>query len=155
MTIPAARTQVLNADGTAERAWYLYFSQLSGDVQEYAPTIDTAGGGTVLGNSAVVGRWSRNGGTISVDVQITIGVGLVFGAGIIRVSLPIRNVYPIRQMQGCCMGDDSGTLYFGVVVIEANAQVAELRADGGGFTGTLPATWGVGDVLNASFQYQG
>jgi hypothetical protein len=152
-----ANGTVLTADSTAATGVAWATPSTGGTWQTYSPTI----GNFVIGNGTANYRYSQDGKTVSVDINITFGSTTSI-SGAPNFSLPTQAKYGRTAFIGCYT--DVGTNYFtGIAVIEQGAySYITLKAlNTSGTYGiypdlgsTVPFTWTTTDEINFQFTYE-
>lgn len=101
--------------------------------EAYTPAFTASGGGALVGDGTIVGRFARNGQEVHGGIQFTFGGTTNFGAGILQFSLPANAscTYPIGQICGQWRVTNAATglLFFGDVVLAASGPRIELQRD--------------------------
>lgn len=108
----------------------------------YTPICYAAGVAITLGDGTLVGRYSREGRTLTVTIRLLPGATTVFGAGQLSFSLPMATTAGLAQqgIQGRFEAT-SGTLYRINGRIAAGGSVVLLERDTtGAVTATAPGT---------------
>jgi hypothetical protein len=122
----------------------------------YTPTLSSGGTAPVLGNGTINGRWTRQGSTVFVTIEFTMGSTTTLGSGGLQFSLPNQspNNLDISQVSGCVTTLHAGVLNTGVCVVPSSTQLVQLVRDtSGSITFNSPQTYSSGDIFRASFSY--
>lgn len=121
----------------------------------YEPVVSAANGGAEKGNGVVKGRWSRNGGVVTVNIQFTLGTNTNLGRGGLRFALPdSAPSYSGTEICGNVRAVHAGIIYTGVCVKPTRQQFIELQRDSSGaIAAESPVKWSSGDVFQITFAY--
>lgn len=120
----------------------------------YTPTLTSGGTAPVLGNGTVTGMYSRQGATITIDVQLTVGSTTTLGTGGLRLSLPQARSNASIATFGTAVLLAGTTNYTAVVRIPGNVNYCEMIRDtSGAVTASSPAAFASGDTFRFSGTY--
>lgn len=136
------------------------FSSGMGYSTTYVPAWTSSGAAPDLGNSTVVGRYTRIGNTIIGRLSIVFGNTATFGTGSYRFSLPVASdAVPnaVTEIGGCLVYDAGGSpaYYVGRARQVSTTTVELILSDGGGIVGqTTPMTFVATDQIGIDFCYE-
>jgi hypothetical protein len=121
----------------------------------YTPICYAGGVPITLGDGSIIGRYSREGRTLTVTIRLLPGASTVFGAGQLSFSLPMATTATLAQqgIQGRFEAT-SGTLYRINGRIAASGSVVFLERDTtGSVTSTSPGTMALTGAITMTVVY--
>lgn len=140
-------------NGTGNSVWI--------PTQNYVPSWTTTGTAPALGNGSINGKWSRDGSTISVDVDLTMGSTTTYGTGDFHFSLPFAAnalAHGNQRTAGSALLNDSSSGIFdvGCSVVDPSGVVTSIFAQGQttAVAATVPFTWATGDRITLHVEYK-
>ncbi|NYI05258.1 hypothetical protein [Allostreptomyces psammosilenae] len=156
--------QYRDSGGRLERwdgsAWTQYPPR-EGVWQSYTPTWTAATTAPVLGNGSLVGRYTRIGDTVHVQVQLTVGTTTQVGTGAWQFSLPARTsqlgAYHLGTAQTSGAGGrvsghtlaGPGTTSCGIFLSAPDSARMTALSHAHPYT-----EWGAGNLLRFAFTYE-
>jgi hypothetical protein len=152
-----ANDTVLTADSTAATGLKWATPSTGGTWQSYSPTI----GNFTIGNGTANYRYSQDGKTVTVDINIVWGSTTSY-SGTPNFSLPVNAKYDGATFSGAFV--DAGTAFFaGFALVEFSSYsyitlkslvTSATYGTLGNVDGTTPFTWTTNDKINFQFTYE-
>lgn len=129
-------------------------NQVAHHAVAYTPVLSSGGTAPVLGNGALIGRFSRAGGQVRAVVNLTIGSTTNLGSGELRFSLPTPRSDATIESVGRARIQIGATQYSADADIPGVVGYVRLFRDGSGsVTATSPAAFAAGDTIRMGFTY--
>lgn len=134
-------------------------NQIDVPLSTWTPTVTSSGAAVDLGaGGSVTGTYSRSGGSVTVNIDLTWGGAPTVPVGFLEFSLPatIRpRTAEIATRIGSGYAQQGGTTkLLHAVAFAPPATYLRAIAEGGGFaTNINPFSWDVGDVIRLSITY--
>jgi hypothetical protein len=121
----------------------------------YVPVFGADGGGADIGNGTITGSYSRQGNTITFEINFTVGSTTNFGSGALTFTIPQARASGNNISPGTAICLKGGTSYVAAIRVPGNVNFLTLFRDNAGqITGTSPVAWGAGDSFVISGSYQ-
>ena len=123
----------------------------------YVPVI--TGTGWAIGNGTITGRYARLGKTVHMLVLIVWGSSSTFGAGGLRVSMPVESTNHFSSAIVDCFDASLGVPYF-LQSIQANSTTLTLQSMQSSIgkleevISSKPMTWASGDFIRLYYTYR-
>jgi hypothetical protein len=129
--------------------------------QTYAITWTGNTTNPVLGNGTLVGRYKRDGNTVTIHVRLIMGSTTTYGTGFWKFSLPFsaRSSVTAKYINGICYYIDTGTLasYTALtpIITSSSPTFASVTQSGGSYIDLSgPHTWANTDELEFWLTYE-
>lgn len=121
----------------------------------YTPTLSSGGTAPSLGNGTISGSYTRQGATVTIDGQLSIGSTTSLGTGGLSISLPFAVRNSAVFAGGTVYMNRGGTIYSGFLQIAgAGSTTASLLRDTtGSVTFNSPGVFAAGDFMRWSATY--
>lgn len=121
----------------------------------YNPTVTSGGTAPSIGNGTVEGFWQRDGGAVTLTVELTMGTTTSLGTGDVRFALPTPHITGTTLFVG------TGTCTIGAVrtfvtpLITGGSSYLTLMQDGaaGQVTYNSPGVFAAGDSIRITITY--
>lgn len=123
--------------------------------KEYTPAWTAVTTNPTIGNGTLRGRWKRIGRTVHVEINLIAGSTTTFGVGEWRFSLPITAAAANKHVGSALARDVGVAFYTGVpaTMVSESTVIVCVNA-GGGWSPTVPFTWGATDEGFISITYE-
>lgn len=128
--------------------------------EDFTPIWAASGTAPSLGNGSISGRLTRRGKRVFIDIELSFGSTTTYGTGVWQFSLPAAysNLTVKKAKASAVMSLKSGSAFHtGVSTAPAGgAPVITLYSENGGnsWGPTIPVTWGSGDYIRFSLDYE-
>lgn len=119
----------------------------------YTPTLGSGGVAPVLGNGSLIGSYSREGSTITYNIEFTIGTTTTLGTGGFTFGLPQSRANGAITEAGVALISAGGTFTAVARIPGALPYLELLRDTTGSVTYNSPATFAAGHVIRIAGSY--
>jgi len=128
------------------------------NIETYTPVWSTYGDAPAIGNGSLTGEFSKQGNTITVNIEFTVGSTTTFGTLGFKFSLPRPNGANSRAVGTCCaLLSSTSTYTVGACLVNQSSITTDLLVATGnqfyGFDAATPFAWAAGDRLTISVTY--
>jgi hypothetical protein len=124
---------------------------------DFTPVWDQpTGTDPVVGNGSIAGEYRREGGKVTVNVELNMGSTTTFGDGtnVYTFTLPAPyNAVSDGDYCGSIVALAAGVRKVGVARIDDGTNRIDMFSDAGSWKTTVPATWANGDFIQLSITY--